>query len=132
MMQFEMSGFDDALKNLRKVGDSVKGPAMTAGALKALEPVAEDARALAPVRRGTLRDNITISASLPDGTTDRYNGRAVHVGILTGKPFYAGFVELGTVNARAQPFLAPAVDANEALIFDILGAQTGALIEGAL
>lgn len=132
MMQFEMAGFDEALANLRKIDAATKSPAMSAGAIKALEPVAADARELAPVRRGDLRDGITISAKVPEGEPDRFDGRAVYVGILTGKPFYAGFVEFGTVNMRAQPFLAPAVDANEALIFNILGAEAGALITGAV
>lgn len=131
MMQFEMTGFDEALQNLRSINSAVQSPAMSAGALKALEPVAEDARALAPVDSGDLRGNITISAKAPDGSDDRFDGRAVFVGILTGKPFYAGFIEFGTVNMRAQPFLGPAVDGNEALIFEILGAETAKLIEGA-
>lgn len=128
MLQAGFMGIEEAIANVLKIHDVVHSDQMSEGAMKALEPVAVAARDLAPYLSGDLRDSIVVSKSLPDGSDAEFNGRAVFVGPLTGDIFYAGFLELGTVKMRAYPFLAPAVDANEVLVFEILGQETGRMM----
>jgi HK97 gp10 family phage protein len=63
------------------------------------EQVADDARALAPVDSGALRDSIQVVK-----TDD------LHYTVEVTVP-YAAEVELGTANQAAQPFLFPAFEA---------------------
>lgn len=130
-MKLDISGFDEAFAAIRRVGKSVHGPEMTDAAVLALEPVAEDARALVPVDSGDLRSGIVVSKIAPEGSDIDQDGQSVFVGPLANLLFYAGFVEFGTVKMRAQPFMGPAVDANEALVFEILGRGSGDLIMAA-
>lgn len=130
MLKFEVDGFREAVSNLRAVAEPVNDRRIGDNAAAALEPVAEDARRLAPVDHGDLRQSIGIAGSLADGNI--FDGKAVFVGPLTGDVFYAGFIELGTVKMRAQPFLAPAVHENRELVFDILGGLIGADMIGAI
>lgn len=65
-----------------------------AGALATAYEITEAAKAQAPVETGELRDSIVIE------------GTDVHVTAP-----YAGFVEFGTINVPAQPYLRPAADA---------------------
>ena len=125
-LQLTLTGTKEATTNLRKIAGVVGDDSrMKEFAKKALEPVAEAARDLAPVLSGELRDGIVISDTLPDGTAADFNGRAVFVGPLVGDAFYAGFLEFGTVKMRAQPFLMPAWDAEEKHVIDILGELAG-------
>jgi len=70
-----------------------------------LEMIAEEARRLAPVDTGALRESIHVEMS-PGGT----NGEVV-VGTSGGPEYYAMFVEFGTAHMPARPFLRPAADA---------------------
>ncbi|TXC73964.1 hypothetical protein FSZ31_04380 [Sphingorhabdus soli] len=128
MLDFSLSGIEEAIANIRTVGAAVNDDSVGESALAALEPVAEDARSLAPVESGDLRDSIVVSLTLPDGGEAYFDGRAAFVGPLTSSQFYAWFVEMGTVKMRAEPFLLPAIDANEALVFEVLGAGVGQTI----
>ncbi|MDE8651875.1 HK97-gp10 family putative phage morphogenesis protein [Novosphingobium album (ex Liu et al. 2023)] len=146
-MRFDMSGFDEAMSNIRKVGMSLSNEVMSEIAQIALEPVAEDARALAPVDTGALRESIIVTGIAPRGSRSRgdedvlFDGRTVFVGPLAAgaarrkgheDTFYAGFVELGTVNMRAQPFLLPAWEANKDHVVVILGDLAGRAILSAV
>lgn len=126
MLDFALSGIDQAVRAVRNIGQAVTDETISSEAMKALEPVAETARSLAPVRSGELRDSIVISDMLRDGPERK--GRAVYVGVLAGKALHAGFVELGTVNMQAEPFLTPAFEQHRELIIDILGKGAGRLI----
>ena len=119
-MEFRLDGLDDALRNLRNVEQSVKSDNLQEDALQAVEPIAEDARSLAPVGEGDLRNSIQ-PAIFEDGTV------GVEIGDWKGH-----FFEFGTVKMRATPMLAPAFDANESLVLDIFGGRVGARIEGAV
>lgn len=132
MLKAEFRGIEEAITNVRKIYLAVHSDQMGRCATKALEPVAVAARELAPYLSGDLRDNIIVSTSLPDGGDAEFNGQAAFVGPLSGDIFYAGFLEFGTLKMRAYPFLAPAVDANEALVFEIFGRETGQMMLEAL
>lgn len=119
-MEFELKGVDAALDNIKAILGVVTEGNLQEDGLAALQPVADDARSLAPVDQGDLRDSIEAKI-LPDGTV------AVVIGDWKGH-----FWEFGTIHHRAQPMLAPAMDANEDLVFDVFGGRIGARIEGAL
>lgn len=61
------------------------------------DQVAEDARRLAPVETGELRSSIVVTGN---------GGDTISIEAHTD---YAAFVELGTSNMDAQPFLRPAL-----------------------
>ena len=130
MLALELTGVKEAISNLRAVVAPVNDRRIGENSVAALEPVAEDARRLAPVDDGDLRDSISISGSVVG--QNQFDGRAVFVGPLMGNVFYAGFIEWGTVKMRAQPFLAPAVHENRDLVFDILGSLVGQDMIGAI
>lgn len=75
-------------------------------ALQAVEPIRSQAEALAPRRTGRLARSI--ESRVTKSTKDEIE---VEVGSDLA---YAGFVELGTEDTSARPYLRPATDANEA------------------
>lgn len=70
------------------------------------EEIAEDARRLAPSRTGRLRESIRVE-SVTD-TTAVIVADAKNPKSSEGKQSYAGHVERGTSDTKAQPFMAPA------------------------
>ncbi|MBB4857196.1 HK97 gp10 family phage protein [Novosphingobium chloroacetimidivorans] len=127
-----MTGDQDAMANLRKIAAALGDDQMREFAIEALEPVAETARSLVPVRSGVTKEGIVVSGRLPDGGEAEFNGKAAFVGVLEGGSFWGWFVELGTVKVRAEPFLIPAVDAETDHVFDILGQLAGRAIMAAV
>lgn len=126
MLDFKLTGVEDAIAALRRAVAPVNDERIGENAMAALEPIAEEARRLVPVDSGDLRDSIAISNTLADGGA---NGRAVYVGPVRagdGKNvFYAHFIEFGTIKMRAYPFLAPAVFKHRELVFDVLAVRIG-------
>ncbi len=117
-MEFKLTGGDEALRNLRQIDEAVTDRNLRQDALDAVQPVVEDAKSLAPVDEGDLRDSIE-SIILDDGSV------AVVIGDWKGH-----FYEFGTVNHRAQPMLIPAWDANADRMEDYFAEAVGARIEG--
>jgi len=116
-MKFMLRGGEEALANLRRLREAVSPPYMQAAAIEALQPVVADARDLAPVEDGDLRDSIGVKV-LEDGSV------AVVIGDWKGH-----FFEFGTVKMRAQPMLIPAWDANEELVIARFGRAVAVNIE---
>ena len=116
-MKFELKGVDDALRNLRKIDEAVTDKNLTEDALEVLKPVVEDARSLAPVAEGDLRDSIEATV-LED--------RTVAVIIRDWK---GHFFEFGTVKMRATPMLIPAWEAHVGDMGNAFGILIGARIE---
>lgn len=131
-MKLTLEGIEEAIAAIAQVGNRVHNR-IGDNAAEALEPVAITARQLVPVRSGDLRDSIVVSNKFSEGA-EFTGGRGVniiYVGPLSSDVFYAWFLEFGTVYMAAQPFLIPAVDQNEALVFEILGKRVGAdILEG--
>jgi HK97 gp10 family phage protein len=129
-VSFAIEGFDEIDIKLASIGDIVSDrdramPIM----LDALEPVAERARQIAPVRTGRLRDDIVTSETAEGGLDE---GITAYVGPSVDA-FYAEDVEFGrpasiSPSGRewdavdAQPFMRPAWDAEESAVIDRLGA----------
>ena len=118
-MKFKLNGVKEALGNLREITETMSERNLRQDALAVLEPIAEDARALAPVDQGDLRDSIQTTV-FEDGT----------VGVIIGD-WKGHFYEFGTVNHRAQPMLGPAWDAHSEGLADRFGQQVKARIEKA-
>lgn len=81
----------------------------------ALEPMAEKARGMAPVDEGNLRDAIMVSEKrtkrvVRENRFDRNTGVEIAMGPISGAGVlnYATFVEFGTSDTRARPFMRPA------------------------
>lgn len=130
MIKFDLTGIDQAMAAIRKIGTAVTDDTIKPEAMAALEPVAETARMLAPVNSGELRDSIVVGDTLhraPERDGGR-KGKNVYVGVLAGQAFHGWFVEMGTVKMAAQPFLAPAFEQHRDEIIDILGQRAGRLI----
>ena len=66
-MQFRLDGVQEALANLKSIGEAVSDRNLQEDGLIAVEPIAEDARSLAPVDKGDLRDSIQATI-FEDGT----------------------------------------------------------------
>ena len=118
-MKFALTGVNEAIDKVRGIGAELSEDNLQRDALESMKPVAADARSLAPVDEGDLRDSIQAEI-LDDGTA------AVVI-----KDFKGFFWEFGTIHHRAQPMLAPAIDANEDLVIADFGDRIGARIEGA-
>lgn len=127
-MEFSLTGIDAGIRAMRNIDAKVTDENIKPEAMKALDPVAETARLLAPVLSGELRDGIVVSDKLVDAPERGNRGSGVYVGVLADSAFYAGFVEFGTVKSPAQPFLAPAFEQHRDEIVDILGKRAGQLI----
>lgn len=130
MIKFALNGVEQAIAAVRNIGAAVTDDTIKPEAMKALEPVAETARMLAPVLSGELRESIVVSDRLhsaPSRDGGR-KGKTVYVGVLAGQAFHGWFVEAGTVKMAAQPFLAPAFEQHRDEIIDLLGKGAGRLI----
>lgn len=96
----------------------------------ALEPLANQASAHAPVGRGVLAFSITVSER---GTRrarwareiDRRGSFTIAMGPAGGQGAlnYASFAEFGTVNMPAKPFLRPVWDAGQGQALDYVKAE---------
>ena len=88
----------------------------------AAKDIVTEAKTLCPVKTGALRESIEYSKV-----------RTLAYEIVVGM-YYAPFVELGTVNMAARPFLTPAVDVVDpmfrAAIENVLRGEAGTAIGG--
>lgn len=116
-MQFRLDGLEDALRNLNLIDEAVTDTNLRADALEALQPVVDDARSLAPVDDGDLRDSIQ-PIVFDDGS----------VGVVI-RDWKGHFFEFGTVKMRATPMLMPAWDANSESLSNYFADSVRARIE---
>lgn len=115
MDNIELSGVDEILNKLQKIGANVSK--LENQALRnAAEPVLEDAKANAPVRTGKLKEGLKISSiKIKEGM------KYVLVGVDksdNSKIFYSKFIEFGTTKMSARPFLGPAYEKNRREIIE--------------
>lgn len=103
-----LSGLDDLLGTLSRMEASLSEQRLQEAAQAGADVLAERAREFAPVASGTLREDIHTRAEVhgfqATGTVevlDSAKGGQIH---------YAIFVEYGTENAPAEPFMRPAFD----------------------
>lgn len=104
-------------KRLNAVADSIAKKALRSAARKAMNAVRQEARDNAPEETGLLDKNFGLLTRAKDGEV------SAKVGIRGGAkendstPFYFRFLEFGTQDMQARPFLRPALENNaEAVI----------------
>lgn len=140
MLDFRLEGIDELLARIGFAASAINDPdTRKAAAIRALEPVRDHAKDLVSVRSGALREGIVIvpadeidgglSAGYHDGFT---SDGTVFVGPVSDELFYAWFVEFGTVNMAAQPFMRPAWEAQSARVLELLGEELASRVELAL
>ena len=133
MLGFTLDGIDDARRKLADAVRPVNDRRIGERAAEVLEPIAEEARQLAPKRTGRLEASILVAPTFEFGAET--DGQGVSVGVLDAGGdgvFWGHFAEFGTIHQRAEPFLAPAVYKNIDLIFQALGKRVGEDVTGAI
>ena len=125
---FKIKGADEIFKNLRLLPDALRERVIWPATIEAADLVKEFAKenAILSVDRLTTRnyipDNIEIAQDTKLGR--EMKAAIVHIGVKRrrssseggGRTFYWWFVELGTSKTRANPFLRPAIENNQARI----------------
>lgn len=111
----QLHGFEETNRKLAAIGARAGKAAMRRVGRKALEPVRDDARRLAPRETGGLADSIVISTTL----TPRQRRMARRetrdtVTVYVGTAHKAAVPqEFGTIAMRANTFLRPAWESNK-------------------
>ncbi len=119
-MSVKVTGFGNLNRKLQSLQAAMTDDVMRQALRDGAEVVAAEARRLAPVRSGSLRDSIEVTDDRDARLYGRIGGGdvSVYVGPVgsteDGDVFYAKFVEFGTVNHRPQPFLRPAIEGKQA------------------
>lgn len=113
--KFGVTGFDQLDRTLAKLANGVPETRMRTLLHEGGEMIAAEARRLAPVDTGTLRDSIQVTDDRDARIYGKVNGDglSVYVGPVgsteDGDVYYAKFQEFGTVDHGAQPFMRPAI-----------------------
>ena len=139
---FKLQGLSELQNQLKELRDvQLAAKVLARAARRAFKPVLEAAKALVPRDSGDLAESLTITVKRPKG-----GDAVVVVGIKvgTGKANQARvaaaafgeaqsrrvppalrwhFIELGTSELAAQPFLRPALEANAPAVLEALKAE---------
>lgn len=157
METIRLTGFAELERELQRLGREVTQKAsLRRSARRAMEPMAELMRQLAPVAEGHLRDSITVGTRLAGGNAGRQAfGRVLRSGGSRDEALaalretqrgeasvmmYAGpgqhpqaiMQEFGTINHPPQPFVRPAWDQDHMAMLDRLGREIRADIDRTL
>jgi HK97 gp10 family phage protein len=111
-VSFKISGDKELQRALNALPGKVQKKIMRGALREAAKVVAAEARARVPVETGTLRDSIKVRA---------LKGKRGSVGAsvesgegqFKDESFYGAFIEFGTRNAPAKPFLRPAAKSKQ-------------------
>jgi HK97 gp10 family phage protein len=114
-MTVQLQGFRELEKALAELPKATGRNVLRRVARRALEPMAEKARSLAPKDSGDLAESIQISEKRTKRVTrinrfDKNTGIEMAMGPVSGGGVlnYATFVEFGTIDTAPHPFLRPA------------------------
>ncbi len=126
-----ITGTDELFKNLKKLPEKVRVSIAVGATRKVAVTIAKEAQANVPVDTGALKLSIaTVKRKEKYGDTTYIvvprRKRKVKVNGIKGQVsgWYAHFIEFGTVNQPAHPFLRPAyenIGPNAAKIYTIYG-----------
>ncbi len=143
MILFKVDGF----KQLRRQLDDMKNQALAAKVLgaamrKAFAPVLEAARAMVPIDEGLLRESLSLTLRRSKRDDTIQVGLRIGGGVRAKQAAAAGaafgsaadvpparrwhFIEFGTANMAAHPFLRPALDSNAARVLELLKSELAA------
>jgi HK97 gp10 family phage protein len=119
-MASSLRGVPRLRRKLRRMEPEVRA-SVAAAVLEGAEEIRDEAKRRVPTDTGSLRDYIQV---VRGASSDRLSWR---VGVPVPKtrrgkpkrqwPFYAIFIEFGTVRMRARPFLFPAFEARKRAVF---------------
>lgn len=116
MTELQLEGINELLNNLEKLGD--KGKKVENKALKSAGNVVEEAiKSETPVRTGTLKKSIKTS-----GVKSKDGVKEVEIG-PGKKAWYSNFIELGTVNIKANPFMSRGYEKSKSSAIDKLRSE---------
>ena len=134
-MAVKLSGVRELDLALAEMKKSTARGVLKRVALKALQPVVDAAKAMAPVDDGQLRDSIVASDQLA-GNAKRSAPKLARGERATGITVYAGTKnrngvprEFGSVRAPAHPFMRPAWDGNKGRLLDSVAKDLAEEIE---
>jgi len=133
----KLDGLDEIIKNMEAIKDDLKGDPLRASLRKALTPIVDQAKSSAPVDTGRLQDAIKTRPLPPDDIPSGFSdGQELFVLSSRKKDkdapdnaWYWHFVEFGTKNMPAQPFLAPAFDSKRKEAVDVFVQEMRAQLE---
>lgn len=108
-ISWSVQGAGEIMKRLLRVGEALQTDGSDEALIAAANMVVADAKRLVPVRTGRLKEAISRTSPRPSKMARE---RAIAVGVRRPASRYAHFVEFGTVNHSARPYLRPALDAN--------------------
>lgn len=134
---FRVEGFSELDNALKELPKATGKNALRRAARKALEPVMEAARSMAPVDDGTLRNSLKVATKLSKRQASihrkmvRDDKASVEVYAGASALPQAHLSEFGTVNQAPQPFLRPAWDQNKDKVLDVMKTELGNEIEKA-
>lgn len=116
MTEVQLEGINELLNNLEKLGD--KGKRVENKALRGAGNVVEEAiKSETPVRSGNLKRSIkTSNVKTKDGV------KQVEVG-PDKKGWYGKFLEFGTTNIKADPFMSRGYDSSKSSAIDKIRAE---------
>lgn len=137
-MTVRLEGFSELERALNELPKSTRRNVLRRVAKAALEPMAVKARGMSPVDDGNLRDAIAVSEKRTKRVTrvnrfDKKTGVEIAMGPVSGDGVlnYATFVEFGTSDTRARPFMRPAWEGSKYEALDYIKANLGNEIERA-
>lgn len=137
----KVDGVQEFARALQQLGKSAGKAALRRVGKKAMEPVAAEARRMAPVDDGDLRDSIVVSTALTKGARGVSGNVAQSDGSFraaskSGVSIYVGTAnrngvprEFGSIRSPAQPFMRPAWAKEQSKIAARIGAELGPEIE---
>ncbi|MFO7905802.1 MAG: HK97 gp10 family phage protein [Pirellulaceae bacterium] len=103
---FNIEGGKELTRQLRALDKKMSTSILRSGLREGAKVVKTAAESKAPIDSGFLRDSIKIK------TKKRGNKITAIIGFVEDA-YYGRFLELGTKNMAAQPFLRPAIDENQ-------------------
>ena len=104
MLSYSLTGTETLTRKINGM-DAPLVNALLAAINTGLKKVRDDAKSLAPVDTGELRDSIVV-----------INATKTDSGAVVARADHASYVEFGTTKMAAQPFLFPALESNKAYI----------------
>lgn len=141
-MTVEVHGVKELFKKLEELENQALSVKVIAAAMrKAFKPVLEAAKAMVPVNEGLLRESMTLTMRKGKGGTIQVGiriggGARSKQAAAAGAAFGGGsalpparrwhFIEFGTSDLAAHPFLRPALDANAQQVLSLLKEELAA------
>jgi len=128
-----IEGLDDLKKTLETVAPREARNLMRSTIHGVASDIAKQAKSKAPRGKGNLRKAIKAKRRRPKTPDQPISDVMIETGRQArNDAFYWRFVEYGTLNAPAQPFMGPAVDRLRPQVPDIMRKQFGKKLEAFL